>query len=89
VSGGLVFATLATLVGERNAARWGARRVTITSVGIQNGRRFVTGEFSDGSIVLGEPGDFSIPKKVKRVVTRLPRHGELRDRAILGGEPSL
>lgn len=65
---GLMFATLATLVGKKNAARWGHRRVTIGAVGFKEGRRFVMGTLTDGSVVLGEPSDFSLPKKkVKHV----------------------
>lgn len=60
---GLQFALLATLVGKKNAARWGTRRVTIGAVGWKDGSRFVMGTFSDGSVVLGAPGDFSVPAK--------------------------
>lgn len=59
---GFHFAFLATLVGKKNAARWGTRRVTIGAVGYRDGSRFVMGTLSDGGVVLGEPQDFSIPK---------------------------
>lgn len=65
MSDGLMFATLATLVGKKNAARYGHRRVTIGAVGTRDGQRFVMGTLSDGSVVLGEPGDFSVPFKRK------------------------
>lgn len=60
---GLLFATLATLIGKRNAARFGPRRVTIMAVGYKDGQRFVMGTLTDGTTVLGEPGDFSLPVK--------------------------
>lgn len=65
---GLLFATLATLVGKKNGARWmGMRRVTVGAVGIRSGgERWVMATFPDGSVVLGEPGDFSIPAPRKR-----------------------
>jgi hypothetical protein len=41
-------------------------------------------------VILELPDEYNARKQAKlRVVTRLPRHGELRDRAVLGGEPSL
>lgn len=58
---GLQFARLATVVGKRHGARWGARRVTIGAVGIKDGARWVMGTLSDGSVVLGEPQDFTVP----------------------------
>lgn len=58
---GLMFATLAALVGKRYAARWGERRVTIGAVGIRDGKRWVMGTLSDGGVVLGEPHDFTLP----------------------------
>lgn len=67
---GLMFAALATMVGKKHAARLGNRRVTICAVGIKEGERFVMGTFSDGSIVLGEPSDFTIPEKRKRVAAK-------------------
>lgn len=60
---GLHFAALATLVGRKLAAKWGTRRVTIGAVGWRDGSRFVMGTFSDGTVVLGEPHDFTIPRK--------------------------
>ena len=63
---GLQFALLATLVGKKNAARYGSRRVTIGAVGRQNGERFVMATFADGSVVLGEPGDFTVPDTSRR-----------------------
>jgi hypothetical protein len=68
---GLLFATLATLVGKKNAARWmGARRVTIGAVGTRSGgERWVMGTLTDNTVVYGPPGDFSLPKPRKR-------HGE-------------
>lgn len=63
---GLQFATLAALVGKKFGARWGTRRVTIGAVGFRDGERFVMGTFADGSVVLGEPGDFSVPTKRPR-----------------------
>ncbi len=58
---GLRFAQLATLVGKKNAAKWGTRRVTIGAVGLNRGHRFVMGTFTDGTTVLGEPSDFTVP----------------------------
>lgn len=58
-----MFATLATLVGKKNGARWGPRRVTIGAVGWHDGARFVMGTFADGTVVLGAPQDFSLPPK--------------------------
>lgn len=63
---GLQFAALATYVGKRLAVRWGRRRVTIGAVGYRNGERFVMGTLANGTVVLGEPGDFTIPKKRAR-----------------------
>lgn len=63
---GLHFATLAALVGKKFAARWGKRRVTIGAVGKKDGARFVMGTFSDGSVVLGEPQDFTVYERKKR-----------------------
>jgi hypothetical protein len=63
---GLLFATLATMVGKKHAARWGARRVTIGAVGWKDGERFVMGTLSDGGVVLGAPSDFSLPPKKRR-----------------------
>lgn len=60
---GLHFARLATLVGKRLAAKWGHRRVTIGAVGWRDGSRFVMGTFSDGSVVLGEPQDFTVVER--------------------------
>ena len=60
---GLRFATLATMLGKKNAARWGKRKCTIESVGRNNEGRWVMGTLADGTAVLGEPGDFEIPKK--------------------------
>jgi hypothetical protein len=60
---GLLFATLATLVGKKNAARYGHRRVTIGAVGRDAGGRWVMGTFGDGGVVLGEPDDFSVPAR--------------------------
>lgn len=56
---GLHFATLATLVGRRDAARYGRSRCTISAVGYKNGARYVMGILRDGTVVLGEPGDFT------------------------------
>ena len=69
---GLMYATLATLLGKRGAARWGTRRVTIGAVGIKNGERWAMGTFSDGTVVLGIPSDFSVPPKRKRKAPRGP-----------------
>lgn len=63
---GLMFAKLATLIGKRHGARYGDRRVTIGAVGFKDGQRFVMGTFTDGSVVLGEPCDFTIPTKRKK-----------------------
>jgi hypothetical protein len=63
---GLQYARLATLVGKRNAARWGTRRVTIVAVGSRDGKRWVMGTMSDGSVVLGDPGDFIVPEPRKK-----------------------
>ena len=60
---GLQFARLAAVVGKRFAARFGTRRVTIGAVGWRDGERFVMGHLSDGSVVLGAPGDFTIPDR--------------------------
>ncbi len=57
---GLRFAALAALVGKRNGARWGVRRVTIGAVGWRDGSRFVMGTLSDGTVVLGGPDDFTV-----------------------------
>lgn len=57
---GLRFAQLAALVGKRNGARWGNRRVTIGAVGYKGGERWVMGTMSDGTVVLGQPDDFSV-----------------------------
>ena len=62
----LQFAQLATLVGRRHAARWSGRRVTIGAVGWKDGERFVMATLSDGSIVLGAPGDFAVPKRLRK-----------------------
>ncbi len=69
---GLLFAALATRVGVKNGARWGKRRVTIGAVGTKGGSRFVMGTFSDGTTVLGEPGDFLLPQKRQRPVAPVP-----------------
>jgi hypothetical protein len=58
-----MFATLAALVGKKNGARWGKRRVTIGAVGWKDGERWVMGTLSDGGVVLGAPSDFSVPVK--------------------------
>jgi hypothetical protein len=63
---GIHFAILAALVGKKHAVRWGTRRVTIGSVGRDEGERWVMGTFSDGSVVLGKPGDFTVPEKRSR-----------------------
>lgn len=60
-----MFAKLACLVGKKKAARWGTRRCTISGVGTHNGVRFVMATFADGSVVMGEPRDFSVPPKHK------------------------
>lgn len=79
---GLQFAALATRVGVKNGARYGTRRVTIGAVGWKDGARFVMGTFADGSVVLGEPGDFSLPSEAKhetradRTGARLAPYGE-------------
>ena len=62
---GLRFARLAALVGKRNGAKWGSRRVTIGAVGYKSGERFVMGTFADGGVVLGTVDDFSVPEKRK------------------------
>ena len=64
---GLHYASLAALMDRPYAARFGRRRVTICAVGHAHGKgRFVMGRFSDGTVVLGEPGDFTIPAKRKK-----------------------
>jgi hypothetical protein len=65
---GLQFAALATMVGKKHAARYGRRRVTIGAVGWKDGSRFVMGTMSDGTVVLGEPNDFTIPQQRKKSV---------------------
>ena len=60
MSEGLHFAALATLVGKKNAVRWGPCRVTIGAVGWKDGERFVMGTTIDGTVVLGMPQDFTI-----------------------------
>jgi hypothetical protein len=71
---GLQFAALAAIVGKKLCARYANRRVTITAVGWHEGQRFVMGELADGSIALGEPGDFTIPKKrTRRLALPEPR----------------
>lgn len=67
---GLMFATLATLVGKKHGARWGDRRVTIGAVGIKAGERWAMGTLSDGSVILGAPSDFTVPAKKPRRSTR-------------------
>jgi hypothetical protein len=62
---GLHFARLACAVGRKNAARYGTRRVTIGAVGRKDGERFVMGTFSDGTVVLGAPSDFTLPERKK------------------------
>lgn len=62
---GMLFATLATMVGKKFAARWGDRRVTIGAVGTNKDGRWVMGTFADGGVVLGQPEDFTIPGKYK------------------------
>lgn len=64
---GLKFAALAAVVGKKNGARFGTRRVTVGAVGWKDGERFVMGTMTDGSVVLGAPSDFDIPeRKAKR-----------------------
>lgn len=59
---GLQMASLATLIGKPNAARWGRRRITIGAVGrTPGGTPFVMGTLSDGTVVHAEPSDFTIP----------------------------
>jgi len=60
---GLTFATLATLVGKRGAAKWGNRRVTIGAIGRYQGQRFVMGQFADGTVVTGPVEDFTVVKR--------------------------
>ena len=62
---GLMLATLATMIGKPLAARYGKRRVTICAAGRRSGEPFVMGTFTDGSIVLGQPDDFTLPPKRK------------------------
>lgn len=66
---GMKFAFLAALVGKKHGARYGTRRVTIGAVGWKDGSRWVMGTFSDGTVVLGEPDDFTIPEKKARKAT--------------------
>lgn len=66
MSEGLQCARLAALIGKRFGARWGTRRVTIGAVGVRGGERFVMGTFSDGTVVLGLPSDFTVPEKRKK-----------------------
>ncbi len=68
---GVTFAALATLVGKKNAARWGGKRVTISAVGIKDGERFVMARTADGTVILGEPRDFALLKKLRAVAARL------------------
>lgn len=63
MSEGMKFAFLATMVGKRDAAKYGSRRVTITAVGRKDGHRFVMATYKDGTVILGEPNDFDIPPK--------------------------
>lgn len=64
---GLLFATLATMVGKKHGARWGTRRVTVGAVGTRGGGdRWVMATFTDGTVVYGPPGDFSLPTPRKR-----------------------
>lgn len=69
---GLKLATLATMVGKKNAARWGNRRVTIGAVGTGLNGRWVMGTMSDGTVVLGEPGDFTIPEPRRKTPSSPP-----------------
>lgn len=65
---GLMLARLATMMGKPLAARYGRRRVTIASVGRKDGEPFVMATDKGGSVILGQPSDFSIPsKRVRRV----------------------
>lgn len=66
---GLRFAQLAALVGTRHGVRWGTRRVTIGAVGLKDGERWVMGTFSDGTVVLGQPEDFSVPVRNQKQPT--------------------
>lgn len=58
-----IFAALSRLMGKRLAARWGTQRVTIGAIGWRDGARFVMGTLADGTVVLGAPGDFSLPER--------------------------
>ncbi len=63
---GLQFAALATLVGRKNAARWGKRRVTVGAVGKDHDGRWVQATLSDGTVILGDVGDFTVPERKSR-----------------------
>ncbi len=63
---GLRFARLATLVGKKNGASWGKKRVTIGAVGIRNGERFVMATDASGAIILGAVDDFTVPAKAHK-----------------------
>lgn len=77
MSEGLQFAVLATLVGKKNAVRYGTRRVTIGAVGWKDGQRFVMGFLSDGTVVVGEVADFSLPMKKGKKVTWTTTEGSV------------
>lgn len=62
---GLRFAALSALLGKRNAARYGSRRVTIGAVGWKDGARYVMATDAGGGVILGEPDDFWIPGEQK------------------------
>jgi hypothetical protein len=63
---GLQFARLATLIGKKHGARWQGRRVTLGACGINASGRWLMGEFSDGSVVVGPPEDFTVSEEKQR-----------------------
>ena len=64
---GMMFAALATRLGKKDGARYGQKRVTISAVGWKDGARYVMATDKWGGVILGEPGDFTIPEPRKRV----------------------
>lgn len=65
---GLQIASLATFIGKPLAVRYGKVRVTVGAVGRKDGEPFVMAQTKDGTVILGQPSDFSITAKPKRKV---------------------
>ena len=63
---GLKFATLATLIGKRNRAKFGNTRCTIAAMGRDGKGRWIMATMASGMVVFGEPSDFEIIPLRKR-----------------------